>query len=163
MVQAEEKRISRSERQMTTPLFLLRAQQKEDRNMSRRKRKLRRKAAELIALKVLKKRRRRRRRAGIGGKAARLLAVLAAVPGPHLVCRPRRPCHRRWHHRLAGHRHHRRTGATVAGPAHRRRGRAVWAGQRAHLAAQPERRPIRERVGPAHAHLEGSVPASGVA
>jgi len=79
MVQAEEKRISRSERQMTTPLFLLRAQQKEDRNMSRRKRKLRRKAAELIALKVLKKRRRRRRRAGIGGKAARLLAVLAAV------------------------------------------------------------------------------------
>ena len=47
--------------------------------MSRRKRKLRRKAAELIALKVLKKRRRRRRRAGIGGKAARLLAVLAAV------------------------------------------------------------------------------------
>ena len=79
MVQAEEKRISRSERQMTTPLFLLRAQQKEDRNMSRRKRKLRRKAAELIALKVLKKRRRRRRRAGIGGKAARLLAVLAAA------------------------------------------------------------------------------------
>ena len=64
---------------MTTPLFLLRAQQKEDRNMSRRKRKLRRKAAELIALKVLKKRRRRRRRAGIGGKAARLLAVLAAA------------------------------------------------------------------------------------
>lgn len=47
--------------------------------MSRRKRKLRRKAAELIALKVLKKRRRRRRRAGIGGKAARLLAVLAAA------------------------------------------------------------------------------------
>lgn len=79
MVQAEEKRISRSERQLTTPLFLLRAQQKEDRNMSRRKRKLRRKAAELIALKVLKKRRRRRRRAGIGGKAARLLAVLAAA------------------------------------------------------------------------------------
>ncbi len=79
MVQAEEKRISRSERQMTTPLFLLRAQQNEDRNMSRRKRKLRRKAAELIALKVLKKRRRRRRRAGIGGKAARLLAVLAAA------------------------------------------------------------------------------------
>ena len=79
MVQAYEKRISRSERQLTTPLFLLRAQQKEDRNMSRRKRKLRRKAAELIALKVLKKRRRRRRRAGIGGKAARLLAVLAAA------------------------------------------------------------------------------------
>lgn len=47
--------------------------------MSRRKRKLRRKAAELIALKVLKKRRRRRHRAGIGGKAARLLAVLAAA------------------------------------------------------------------------------------
>lgn len=79
MAQVEAKRISRSERQLTTPLFLLRAQQKEDRNMSRRKRKLRRKAAELIALKVLKKRRRRRHRAGIGGKAARLLAVLAAA------------------------------------------------------------------------------------
>ena len=79
MAQVEAKRISRSERQLTTPLFLLRAQQKEDRNMSRRKRKLRRKAAELIALKVLKKRRRRRRRAGIGGKADRLLAVLAAA------------------------------------------------------------------------------------
>ena len=79
MVQAEEKRISRSERQMTTPLFLLRAQQNEDRNMSRRKKKLRKRAAKMIALKVLKKRGRRKLRAIIGGKAVRLLAVLAAA------------------------------------------------------------------------------------
>ena len=64
---------------MTTPLFLLRAQQNEDRNMSRRKKKLRKRAAKMIALKVLKKRGRRKLRAIIGGKAVKLLAVLAAV------------------------------------------------------------------------------------